>query len=304
MKKNKRVDVKIGFSCNNCCKFCAQGNKRDRYNDKSKDEIKRIIDEAIKEHDEIVFTGGEPTIRNELPELVEYAKAKGFKKIHIQSNGRRFAYKSYCEELIQSGANVFGLAIHGHNAKVHENLTNAKGSFNQTLQGIKNLVDLDQIVLINIVVNKLNYKHLPDIAEMLIDIGVNKYQFAFIHINPIIANDKDLIEEIIPRKKEVIPYIKKGLDKGIKAGVGVATEAIPFCLLENYKEYISENGKIPNGDVYDAKQVIKDFESHRKREGKKKSEKCKQCKYYDKCEGPWKEYPEIFGWEEFQPIEA
>ncbi|MFW6025780.1 MAG: radical SAM protein [Candidatus Woesearchaeota archaeon] len=302
MKKSTRADVKVGFTCNNCCKFCAQSNKRDKYKDKTEFEIKRIIDESVKEHEEIVFTGGEPTMRNELPELVRYAKEKGFKKIHIQSNGRRFAYKDYCEELIKKGANIFGLAIHGHNAETHEKLTNATGSFNQTLQGIKNLVNLEQIVFINIVVNKLNYKHLPDIADILIDAGVNKYQFAFMHINPIIADDKDLIEEIVPQKSKVIPYIKEGLKRGIEAGIRVSTEAIPFCLLEDYKEYISENGGIPNGDVYNETKVIKDFENYRKKEGKKKAEKCKQCKYFKICEGPWKEYPEIFGWEEFKPV--
>ena len=32
---SKRVDVKVGFSCNNYCKFCVQGDKRDRFEDKS-----------------------------------------------------------------------------------------------------------------------------------------------------------------------------------------------------------------------------------------------------------------------------
>ncbi len=300
----KRVDIKVGFECNNCCKFCVQANKKNVYQSKSNIEIKEIIKETVNSHNEVVFTGGEPTIRSDFLDLVKYAQKMGFESIYIQSNGRMFFYEDYCQKVIKAGANVFGLAIHGHNPEVHDSLTNADGSFKQTLQGIKNLVNLNQVVLVNIVVTKLNYKYLPKIADMLIGIGVNKYQFAFIHINPIIANSQKLINEIVPKKSEIIRYVKEGLDRGINAGIktAVATEAIPFCFLEGYEDYISENGKIPNGSVYDAKQIITDYQKHRLDKGKKKDQRCIECKYYKICEGPWKEYPEIFGWKEFEPI--
>ncbi len=299
---NRRVDIKVGFKCNNCCRFCVQGNKRDFCEDKTFEELKEILKSSRKNHNSVVFTGGEPTLKDDLPDLVEYAKKLNFKKIQIQSNGRRFAYKDYCSELIRKGANEFALALHGPNEEIHDKLTNTKGSFRQTVQGVKNLVDLNQLVLINSVINKINYKYLPEMADLFIKLKVNHFQFAFIHINEIIKNDPKLIEELVPRKSDVIPYVKEGLEKGIKAGIRVATEAIPICFLEEHKEYISELGRIPDGSIYDAERVIKNYEEHRRSEAKKKAEKCKKCKYYDVCEGPWREYPEIFGWEEFKPI--
>jgi len=298
----KRVDIKANFSCNNKCVFCVQGNKRYKYEDKSTERVKEILKEAKKKHDMVVFTGGEVTIRNDLPELVSYARDLGFKKIQLQTNGRRFAYKSFCKTMIKSGANEFGLALHGPTAEVHDGLTGAEGSFDQTTAGMKNLTSMAQWVSVNCVITKPGYKHFPELADLLIKLGVNQYQFAFIHINEIIKNDPELIEEVVPKKSEVMPCIKKGLQKGIDAGVHVMTEAIPFCFMEGYESYIAEYDKIPGGDVYDADFSIEDYENYRKTQGKIKAEKCKKCKYYKICEGPWKEYPEIFGWDEFKPV--
>jgi len=297
-----RVDVKLGFTCNNYCSFCAQGKKRDRFEDKSTEEIKDIIKKSREKHDSIVFTGGEPTLRNDLPQLVSYAKGLGFREIQIQTNGRRFAYIDYCKEMIASGVNQFALALHGSSSDVHDGLTKAKGSFLQTLQGIKNLASLNQYVGANCVITKPGYRGFPELADILIKAGARQYQFAFIHINADIKEDSAEIERLVPRKSEVMPYIKKGLQKGIDAGKNVMTEAIPLCFMKGYESYVAECGKIPDGDVYDADFTIDNYQNHRKNEGKKKGEKCKECKYFKICEGPWKEYPDIFGWEEFIPV--
>ena len=301
IKIMQRVDVKLGFQCNNRCRFCVQGNKREEYSDKTTKEIKRILREARKKHEGLVFTGGEPTIRKDLPELVEYARELEFKVIQIQTNGRMFAYKKFCEDLIKKGANEFALALHGHNAKLHDGLTTVPGSFEQTTSGIKNLKSLGQPILMNTVITKPNYKFLPQIARLLVDLGVNQFQFAFMHINHIILENRKLIDEIVPRKSDVMPYVKKGLQIGINAGINVMTEAIPYCFMEGYEDYIAEK-IIPDGAVYDADWAIQDYGKYRRTEGKLKGPNCSRCKYFKICEGPWKEYPQIFGWEEFKPI--
>lgn len=298
----KRVDIKVGFTCNNRCKFCVQGNKRERQEDKSSSEIKRILEKSRKDHQGVVFTGGEATLREDLPELVKYAHDLGFDTIQIQSNGRRFAYLDYCKEISTSGATQYALALHGSSPKIHDELTEAPGSFAQTVKGVKNLKSLGGQVLMNSVITKINYKDLPRLADLLIKLEVDQFQLAFIHINNIIFSDPKLIEEIVPRKSEVIPYVKEALQKGIDNNVRVMTEAIPFCFMEGYEKYIAEAGKIPDGAVYDGDFNIENYTSYRKTEGKVKVDKCKKCKQFSVCEGPWKEYPAIFGWDEFKPL--
>lgn len=58
----KRTDLKTGFSCNNRCAFCVQGEKRSEYTDKSTDEVKALLAQGREDADGVVFTGGEVTI--------------------------------------------------------------------------------------------------------------------------------------------------------------------------------------------------------------------------------------------------
>ncbi len=80
-----RTDIKIGFLCNNRCKFCVQGEKRDVFGNKPKEEIQKNLKETKKEGIEsAVFTGGEPTIHQNFFGLVACAKSLGLKIILMQ----------------------------------------------------------------------------------------------------------------------------------------------------------------------------------------------------------------------------
>lgn len=295
----RRVDIKIGFGCNNHCQFCVQGDKRDFCFHKKKKEVKDSLKQARQQgNDEAVFTGGEPTLHPDFLDLVKYARDLGFENIQIQTNGRLFAYNDFCLKTIKAGATQFSPALHGPNAKIHDFLTTAQGSFDQTVQGIKNLKKLNQYILTNTVITTTNAKYLPQIARFLVDLDVDQFQFAFIHISGTALKNKDWI---VPKKREIVKYVKKGLDIGIKANKRVMTEAIPYCLMRSYEDYIAEK-IIPPSIVYDAGFVIKDYHKYRRNEGKSKGPNCPKCRYYRICEGPWKEYPEIFGWDEFKPI--
>jgi molybdenum cofactor biosynthesis enzyme MoaA len=95
----KRLDIKIGFACNNRCDFCAQGDKRGL---QERRPLARIAAElraaAAQGVESVVFTGGEPTLHPELVGAVKAARRAGFSTIQIQSNGRKFAYLDYCRE--------------------------------------------------------------------------------------------------------------------------------------------------------------------------------------------------------------
>jgi len=292
----KRIDIKITYKCNNNCKFCVQGDKRYWCQNKPADEIKKILETSKDNYGEVIFTGGEPTIRPDIIELIKFAKKAGY-KIQIQTNGRMFAYKDFCREIIKAGADIFAISIHGHNAELHDYLTGAKGSFAESTSGIRNLLSFAKLTVTNTVINKANFHYLPEIARFLVDLGVPQYQFAFPHILGSTLTNKDLI---VPRKKEIVPYLKKGLEVGIKNKRRPKTEAIPYCFLIGYEDCAAEN------DVAETKvfgiELTESFNRWRKEEGRRKGPRCKECKYFQCCEGPWREYPEFFGWDEFIPV--
>ena len=98
-----RIDIKIGFACNNLCRFCVQGDKRHRVKAPTTRKVREELESGRKRADGVVFTGGEPTLRRDLPELVSFAREVGYETIQIQTNGRTFASRRYCEQMIEAG---------------------------------------------------------------------------------------------------------------------------------------------------------------------------------------------------------
>lgn len=296
----KRVDVKVWFACNNHCNFCVQWDKRYKFKPRTLQEIKDILKDEFKNWSLwVVFTGWEPTVHPDLIECVKYAKKLWFVSIQIQSNWRNFADLEYVKKLINAWVSEFGPSIHWFNKETHDKQVWSPWSWEQVIKWIINLKNLNQIVIINSVITKINYKEIPELASLLIKLWVNQFQFAFVHILWSAEKNK---QEVVPKKSDAIPYIKKALDIWKKAWIICMTEAIPFCLMQWYEWAIAEYNFMPETTVVDAEYRTESYADYRWNEWKAKREECKKCSKYQICEWPWKEYPEIYGWDEFVAI--
>jgi MoaA/NifB/PqqE/SkfB family radical SAM enzyme len=294
----KRVDIKTGMLCNNNCRFCAQAHKR-RFGNRTTQAIQADLAAARRNGCEgVVFTGGESSIRDDIIELVSAAKKEGFTTIQLQTNARMLAYPQFCRQLIDAGVNEFAPALHGHTPALHDYLTRAPGSFQQTVQAIRNLHTQRQHIITNTVVVKPNMKHLPAIADLLISLRVDQFQFAFVHA---VGNASENYDELMPRVSEAVPFIKRGLQKGIDHGLKVMAEAMPLCTMSGYEQYCSEFF-IPQTEIRDVASYDPSYDKTRKTEGKVKFPSCRTCVHDTSCEGPWKEYPERMGSDEFRPV--
>ena len=296
--KIDRVDIKTGWLCNNHCLFCVQGRKRDIYGNKSTDEVRSLLEEARQDTNAVVFTGGEVTIRKDLIELVKFARGLGFERIQIQTNGRMLAYKKMCEDLISAGANEFSPALHGHTAALHDYLTDADGAFRQTVRAIRNLRELDQLIMTNTVIVRSNYRHLPEIVRLLVALGVDQLQLAMVHP---LGTAAEQFFRVVPRFTLLRPYLHKALKIGIRAGVVVMTEAVPYCFMQGLEPYVAER-IMPRTKIMEGHLTVEDYTVHRLTEGKLKGAQCKDCVFNPMCEGPWREYPEHYGFDELIPI--
>ncbi len=294
----RRLDIKIGFACNNRCRFCVQGDKRFTATAPDTATVLAELDAGRDDADGVVFTGGEPTLRGDLLDLVAHAAALGYDPIQIQSNGRMFASRRTCAQLIEAGATEFSPALHGPTADVHDWLTRAPGSFGQTVRGIRNLEELGQTVLTNSVVVRANVRSLPALARRLVALGVDQFQFAFVHP---VGTAGDHFTATVPRLEIAAPYLMGGLRIGLEAGVRCYTEAVPYCILPGFEDCVVES-RIPRTKVVDAGVTVEDYTDYRLHEGKKKGPDCVRCRVFEVCEGPWREYPEHYGFSELRPV--
>ena len=295
----QRIDLKVGFACNNLCRFCVQGDKREKIPAKPVGELRRALAEGRRSGATgVVFTGGEPSLHRGLLDLVRRAKALGYRDIQIQTNGRTLCYEKLVKSFVRAGVTEFSPALHGSRPEIHDFLTGAPGSFMQTVAGMRNVKKLKSRLITNTVVTKVNYRDLPDLARLFVSLKVDQFQFAFMHMTGRAGQNKSWLTA---RKAIIEPWIKKALDVGLKAGRRVMTEAIPYCFMSGYEDCVAER-IIPQTKIFDADIVIEDYTKVRRTEGKAKGPRCPECRYFDSCEGPWREYPELFGWDEFVPV--
>jgi len=294
----KRTDLKISFQCNNRCLFCVQGDKRDRCAPKSMQQIEEELNKGrISGSNELLITGGEPSINKDIFSIIRMAKKTGYKSIQLQTNGRLLRYRDFCKELADSGLTEVCPSLHGSSAEIHDFLTSSPGAFKETVTGILNAAKIGLRVSVNTVITKPNQQDLPRIAKLLCALGIKHFQFSFVHIcGNALKNSKWLIGKY----SVIMPFVHKALDIGIMNNVICLTEAIPYCFMKGYEPYVAER-VISDMRIFDADQEVPEYGDYRLSYGKMKGKNCKKCAYCDICEGPWSEYPKIFGWEEFIP---
>jgi len=303
MKSPKRVDLRFGYKCNNNCVFCVVQESRNKYKEMDTKQVKRLIkDSAEKGAEQLTFTGGEPTIRPDILELVKYAKSFRFKTIMFTTNGRMLAYHDFTQKIVDAGVNKFMVSLHAHNRELYAKITQSEEGFDQVVAGIKNIIKLKQDLCVSFVVSKHNYMILPEYVRFISNFGdIELMQMTY--VMPC-GGDKKLNMKNIPKLSDAAPYVKKVLDMKGHSIKDFIVMDMPICFLQRYERYINEFN-IPDMEVHAANPEHSSEDYNLRRRTKKvKPEQCKACKHYEVCEGVWPEYLDIYRADELKPIRS
>lgn len=302
------IDLKVGYSCNDACIHCVVDDFRDALRtkhmkqDKTFPEIAQEMSSARARGDLLVITGGEPTIRQDFWEIVKLAKQLKY-KIILQSNGRAFANWDFAKHLEEySGIFNFCIALHGPNALIHERITQRLGSYDETIQGLKNIRKLGFNYGGKIVISRQNFQVLPEIAERFVQLQASSVDIAFPHAQ---GRASKMWEKVVPRYKEIGEYVKKAAQYLLSQNVSVKLETFPFCTVPGYEYLVSE--------IFQQTQAYAEINQYGSDYGasnwselrpkiKEKFAPCLSCRFNLVCEGPWNEYAYRYGGEEFKPI--
>ena len=152
-------------------------------------------------------------------------------------------------------------------------------------------------MLTNTVVVRDNIGDLPRIVALLGALGVRHAQLAFVHP---VGTAVERFDEVVPRLPSVVEPIAHAREAARAAGMRLVTEGVPLCFLPGMEELAVE-AAIPGTVVVDLDGASLDYSAWREREGKAHGPPCDACSARPRCEGPWREYPERLGWEEFRP---
>lgn len=295
----KRLQIITSPACNNNCVFCIDNKLRGRLSAEILDRnALTVLKKMAGKMDRVLFTAGEPTLNPRLAEFMKLARKLGYREIGLITNGRRLADKDFCRQLLQAGVNEINVSFHGSRARIQEELTRTKGSFQQTLQGLKNLRELKKNhefgFLINFTITRANLDDLADFLKL-----VRRLKPDALVLNVVIPKGRalDNFERVVPLYSRVAHGLKKTLPK--KENFSISILGLPFCLMEgglerfggSFEKIITKNP----GKKGRLRRVSPWGEKVRGAE-------CKKCDCYQFCQGIWRSYVKKRGWGEFKPI--
>lgn len=130
----------ITYNCQLKCPHCCVGNYENEPNRQlTTEEVKDVLDQANKAF-VINFFGGEPTMRPDLMELINYASKRSI-YVLCDTNGLKIT-KDYARQLKENGLEILYVSIDSPHPEEHDRLRGMKGLFEKAIQGIKNALEV------------------------------------------------------------------------------------------------------------------------------------------------------------------
>ncbi len=166
-----RMDLALTYRCNDDCAHCYNARPR-TFPELDTTSWKRILDRVWQlgiPH--VVFTGGEPTLRSDLAELVAHAESNG-QITGMNSNGRRLGDPDYLPALVDAGLDHVQITVESHDSATHDRMVGRRGAWQQTIAGVRHAVDSPLYVMTNTTLLRENSGHLGELLDFLANMGV------------------------------------------------------------------------------------------------------------------------------------
>lgn len=270
--------VYAGYRCNNRCLFCFEADRE--FPHKTIAEIKKEVNIIRKNFDFINFMGQEPTLRKDIIELIAYAKNLGFREVGITTNGRMFAYKDFTKNILKNGLTQIVLTVAGSTPQMHDLHTLTKGSFDQALTGIKNILLYKKpnfSFLINLMITQINYEDLLKMVDFYASLGIKEINIG--HIMPL---NKRIVrsKKIVVQMSQVAPFLIKCQEKYGQQIKFLFVE-YPACVFPKKYRHLA-------------------FPCLEENPHKKRIKLCQECQYSKQCTGISRAYLNLYGTQEFK----
>ena len=171
------VWLELTEACNlNCIHCYGEWGHPIKENDKylSCSEWEKIIDDIYNMGcKKIQFIGGEPLASPYFEKLIIYAFQKGMKQIDVFTNGT-LINDHLIDVFNEVGANI-RVSMYGHNANIHDRITNRQGSFAKTLCNVKKMQSAGIPVKIAVILMHENESYASDIESFISSLGSHGY---------------------------------------------------------------------------------------------------------------------------------
>lgn len=238
---NKEADTTLflGASCNSNCIMCPAGdNERRAGFSYSRDLLTKYIEYLPADLEYLIITGGEPTMKTDLfLEALDRVKNKfPYTQVLLLTNGRSLSDRDFFCRVCETQPANFRVAIpiHGDTPQLHDYITRAEGSFEQTMLGLKRLMNSDIKVEVRVVVTKTNCDNLLDIARLISDNFPRVFIVNFLGLEPR-GNCALNFDSVYIDHRTSFLKSKAAIDHLMRQGYDVGLYNYPLCAVD--KDY-------------------------------------------------------------------
>lgn len=315
----RNLDLNLGRACNYRCVFCSNGalGARERGWMRHSEAQNELSLGRQSGFTSVCFLGGEATLYPHLAELVRYSRELGFSRIAVCSNGGRLSEPAHLETLLASGLTRVALSVHSERETVEDVITQHRGSFQQKLKAIDNLVHasdssrLKDGFSLNVVIHKKNVRRLTALVRFYFSRGVRDFRFNFIRPeNQALGNRR-----WVARFTDARPFLRTLLQFAeTEVRVRISLADIPVCQLP--WEVWSNPGLLKKiwGDDWDLETQVAllqpncetadrihrfSWDQQKRDLLKRYPVGCRGCSLPSRCPGVWSQYLALYGEEEF-----
>ncbi|MDI1431710.1 radical SAM protein [Polyangium sorediatum] len=291
------LDVVLGYDCNLACTYCTITEEM-RRRALSTEQVAREIDRAAtRGFRDVAFTGGEPTIRSDLPALVRYAKKRGFEHVKVASNGLRYAHAPYLALLAEAGVDQFHVSMHAPSDAAYEETVQREGTAELRRKAIENLVARGLDPIADLILKEDTYRDVRAWVEGLFAQGIRHFRLWLVSLTD---GNRANVDQL-PRLSDVAAKAREAFEAAREGGYEVHALHIPRCFLPGYEDHVRH----PGADVVRVVTPDEVFDLKNSRlTGGVKPAGCEGCRHFETCPGLRPDYVERHGADEVRAVPA
>jgi len=129
-------------------------------------------------HPLLILSGGEPLLRSDIYELIQYGTNKGL-RMGLGSNGALID-NVIAKKLKEAGVKTVSISIDSHIPEHHDEFRGVQGSWEKAINAIKALRENDVLVQVNTTLTQQNYDEIDDIMSLVEKLGVENFHLFFL----------------------------------------------------------------------------------------------------------------------------
>ena len=162
-----RMDLALTYRCNNNCYFCYTGGPQ-RVRELGTKDWKKVLDKIWDSGvPQVVFTGGEPTLRDDLVQLIDHAQEF---VTGMVTNGRRLT--KLAKDLRRVSLDYVQVSLEAPGAEVHDAMVGVPGAWKETCDGIGAALGAGLEVITNTTLTSDNVASFPELIGKGSELGL------------------------------------------------------------------------------------------------------------------------------------